>query len=96
MLKAKSRFQCLSRTNILIGRSGGTERNSLTSRPGMQEYLRDSFARNKPYDKMVEELVTATGSNAPGTAEFNGAVNFLAMKVNDEDGTLATAATANE
>jgi hypothetical protein len=81
-------------TNILIGRSGGTERNSLTSRPGMQEYLRDSFARNKPYDKMVEELVTATGSNAPGTAEFNGAVNFLAMKVNDEDGTLATAATA--
>lgn len=25
-------------TNILIGRSGGTERNSLTSREGMQKY----------------------------------------------------------
>ena len=53
-------------TNILIGRNGGTERNSLTSRPGMQKYLRDCFARNKPYDKMVYELVTATGQTAPG------------------------------
>jgi len=81
-------------TNVLIGRSGGTERNSLTNREGMQKYLRDAFARNKPYDRMVNELVTATGSNAPGEDDFNGAVNFLAMKVNDEDGTLATAATA--
>ncbi len=80
-------------TNILIGRSGGTERNSLTSRSGMQKYLRDSFARNKPYDKMVYELVTATGANSPGAENFNGAVNFLAMKVNEEGGTLATAAT---
>jgi hypothetical protein len=81
-------------TNILIGRSGGSERNSLTDRAGMQKYLRDSFARNKPYDRIVLELVTAKGSNRPGSDEFNGAVNFLAMKVNDEKGTLATAATA--
>lgn len=79
---------------ILIGRAGGTEDNSLTSREGMQKYLRDCFARNKPYNNMVYELVTATGSNSPGAANFNGAVNFLAMKVNDEKGTLATAATA--
>ena len=32
-------------TNILIGRSGGTERNSLINRDGMQKYLRDSFAQ---------------------------------------------------
>lgn len=81
-------------TNVLIGRSGGTERNSLTDRAGMQKYLRDSFARNKPYDRMVLELVTAKGSNRPGSEQFNGAVNFLAMKVNEEKGTLATAATA--
>lgn len=81
-------------TNILIGRSGGTERNSLTSREGMQKYLRDSLARNKPYDRMVYELISATGSNTPGTENFNGAVNFLAMKVNDEKATLATAQTA--
>ena len=81
-------------TNILIGRSGGTERNTLTSRAGMQKYLRDTFARNKPYNKMVYELVTATGTNSPGAENFNGAVNFLVMKVNEEKGTLATAETS--
>ena len=81
-------------TNVLIGRTGGNERNSLTNREGMQKYLRDCFARDKPYDDMAFELVTATGSNTPGEQSFNGAVNFLAMKVNQEKGTLATAATA--
>lgn len=78
-------------TNILIGRNGGNEERSLISRAGMQKYLRDSFARNKPYDVMVKELVTATGSTSPGAENFNGAVNFLIMKVNEEKGTLATA-----
>ena len=32
-------------TNVLIGRTGGTENNSMTSRAGMQKFLRDSFAR---------------------------------------------------
>lgn len=81
-------------TNILIGRSGGTERNTMISRDGMQKYLRDTFARNKPYDEMVSELVTATGSTSPGAEDFNGATNFLVMKVNEEKATLATAATA--
>jgi hypothetical protein len=81
-------------TVVLIGRAGGTEDNTLTSREGMQKYLRDCFARNKPYNNMVYELVTATGANSPGAPDFNGAVNFLAMKVNEEKGTLATAATA--
>jgi hypothetical protein len=81
-------------TNVLIGRAGGTERNTLTSREGMQKYLRDSFARNKPYDKLVYELVTAVGTTKPGSEKFNGAANYLAMKVNEEDGTLATSDTA--
>lgn len=81
-------------TNILIGRNGGMEDRSLTSRAGMQKYLRDCFARNKPYNDMVLELVTATGSTKPGTEGFNGATNFLAMKVNEEDGTQATAAVS--
>jgi Protein of unknown function (DUF1549)/Protein of unknown function (DUF1553) len=80
-------------TNILIGRNGGTEQNTLTSRPGMQKYLRDSFARNKPYDKMVYELITATGQTTPGTDGYNGATNFLIMKL-DEEGAQATAQTA--
>ncbi|QDU94175.1 DUF1549 domain-containing protein [Lignipirellula cremea] len=79
-------------TNILIGRNGGNERRSLTDRAGMQKYLRDSFARNKPYDRMVYELVTAKGSNKPGHENFNGAVNFLTMKL-EENATQATADT---
>lgn len=81
-------------TNVLIGRSGGSEQNSLTNRAGLQKYLRDSLARNKPYDKMAYELVTATGSNTPGMEDFNGAVNFLSMKVNAENATQATAETS--
>ena len=81
-------------TNLLIGRSGGTDRRSLVNREGMQKYLRDSFATNKPYDRMVHELVTATGSSTPGEPGFNGAVNFLADKVNEDKATLATATTA--
>jgi hypothetical protein len=80
-------------TNLLIGRNGGNEPRSLTSRPGMQKYLRDSFARNKPYDKMVYELVTATGSTTPGEENYNGATNFFVMKL-DENAAQATAQTA--
>lgn len=81
-------------TNILIGRNGGMEDRSLTNREGMQKYLRDCFARNRPYNDMVYELVTATGSTKPGTEDFNGATNFLAMKVNEEDAVLATSAVS--
>ncbi len=81
-------------TNILIGRSGGNERGSMISRNGMQKYLRDSFARNKPYNTLVKELVSATGSTKPGTENFNGAVNFLVDKVNEEKAVLATSSTS--
>ena len=80
-------------TNVLIGRNGGTEQNTLISRNGMQKYLRDSFARNKTYDKMVSELVSAEGSTSPGADDFNGATNFLIMKL-DEKAAQATAQTA--
>jgi len=80
-------------TNLLIGRSGGTNNRSPINRAGMQKYLRDSFARNKPYDQLVYELISATGSNTPGTDGFNGAVNFLIGKL-DENATQATADTS--
>ncbi|MFN9752289.1 MAG: DUF1549 and DUF1553 domain-containing protein [Planctomycetota bacterium] len=80
-------------TNLLIGRTGGTQNDSMISRPGMQKYLRDSFARNKPYHQLVTELVTASGRVAPGSEGFNGAANFLIVKVNEEQAAQATAAT---
>ena len=81
-------------TNLLIGRTGGTERNSMISRDGMQKFLRDSFARNKPYSKLVDQLLTATGTTTPGAEKFDGATNYLIDKVNAENGTLATASTS--
>jgi hypothetical protein len=80
-------------TNILIGRTGGTDRRALTSRAGMMAYLEGCFAENRPYDRMVSELVTATGATRPGDDDFNGAVNFLIEKM-DEGGVQATAKTA--
>jgi hypothetical protein len=80
-------------TNLLVGRNGGMERRTLVNREGMQKYLRDSFARNKTYDRMVYDLVTATGSTTPGEKDFNGATNFLVMKL-DENAAQATAQTA--
>ena len=81
-------------TNLLIGRTGGNDNNSMISRAGMQKYLRDSFARGKPYDRMVSELITATGTTTPGSKSFNGATNFLIDKVNEENASQATAQTS--
>lgn len=80
-------------TNILIGRSGGNERMTRTNRAGLTQYLRRSFERDKPYDQMVRELISATGTSKPGGKDFNGAVNFLAMKL-DEKGAQAAAQTS--
>lgn len=80
-------------TNILIGRTGGTERRSITSRAGMEEYLDSSFRDNKPYHTMVRELVTAVGGARPDMDDYNGAVNFLVEKL-DEGGVQAAAKTA--
>ncbi|MEX2142753.1 MAG: DUF1549 domain-containing protein [Pirellulales bacterium] len=80
-------------SNILIGRTGGNERRDMTSREGLQTYLRTSLLANKPYNQMVVELVSAQGVNEPGQENYNGAVNFLAGKL-DEDAVQATAKTA--
>lgn len=87
-------------TNILIGRTGGRERRSLTDREGMEQYLREAFRYNKPYDELARELITATGSCRPGDEDFNGAANFLADKMGEnprdpvQAGVQATAKTS--
>ncbi|MEX2317114.1 MAG: DUF1549 domain-containing protein [Pirellulales bacterium] len=80
-------------TNLLVGRTGGRDRNSLVSRPGIEQYLREALGYNKPYDELARELLTATGSVRPGDADFNGAANFLVDKMAD-GGVLATAKTS--
>lgn len=55
-------------TNLLIGRNTPDR----TSRLGMRKFLRESFARNRPWNEIVYDLVTAEGHY-----EENGAVNFI-------------------
>ncbi len=79
--------------NILIGRTGGNERQSLVNRDGMMRYLTETLKYNRPYDQMAKELITAAGSCRPTDADFNGAANFLADKM-AENGVQATAKTS--
>ena len=80
-------------TNLLIGRSGGTERRSLINRDGLQQSLRRALVRDMPYDRMVYELIAAKGVSKPGAEGFNGFVNFLAGSL-QENAVQATAKTS--
>ncbi|MFM7035564.1 MAG: DUF1549 domain-containing protein [Planctomycetia bacterium] len=79
-------------TTILIGRDVA---NGMVNRPGMRQYLRRAFSKNIPYDRLMVELVTATGvnRNTRGEDDFNGATNFLSGKM-EENGVQAAAKTA--
>ena len=55
-------------TNLSIGRR--TPRR--TSRLGMRKFYREAFAKNRPWNEIVKDLVSAEGH-----FERNGAVNFL-------------------
>lgn len=71
-------------TNLLIGRSNPRGVN----RPALQKYLREAFARNRPWNEVVGEFIAATGR-----PEENGAANFLLAHVNNQ-AVPATAITA--
>src|SRR5690606_36165045 len=64
-------------TNILIGRTGGTDRRSIVRGEGIQQSLRRAFLTNKSFDQLVEKLASQQGSSKPGVAAFKDAVNFL-------------------
>ena len=80
-------------TNALVGRTGGRQRRSLINRSALESFLEESIRNNKSYDQLVLELVDAVGSTDPEAEDFNGAVNFLVEKL-DEDAVQATAKTA--
>lgn len=80
-------------SNVLVGRAGGSDEDRLTNREGLQQALRRSLQRNISYDRLVYQLVSASGVSAPGGEDFNGFVNFLANKMG-EDGVQATAKTS--
>ena len=60
--------------NNLIGR----QTPDRVSRRGLQKFLRESFAKNRGWNEIVADLLTAEGH-----FEENGAVNFLISHLND-------------
>ena len=86
-------------TNLCIGR--GTPRR--VSRAGMTQFFRNSFARNRPWDGVVFDLISAVGAFDNEPREYsngqpipaNPAVNYMLaqMQMNDEM-VQATAKTA--
>lgn len=80
-------------TNLLLGRKADGDRRGLVNRNGLEIYLRDAFAENRPYDRLVHELISANGANNPDDEGFNGAVNFLLDNL-QEKATPATTKTA--
>jgi Protein of unknown function (DUF1549)/Protein of unknown function (DUF1553) len=75
--------------NVLLGRGVGIDANELANREGLEKYLRDAFARNRSFDLIVKDLLTATGTGQPGSDQFNGAANYL-MAASDDRGITAT------
>ncbi len=72
-------------TNLCIGRQ--TPRR--TSRRAMQKFFREAFAKNRSWNVVVRDLVTAEGH-----FEENGAVNYLLAQMTMRDqGVQATAKT---
>jgi hypothetical protein len=63
-------------TNILIGR----QTPDRTSRAGMEKFLREAFARNRPWNDITYDILTASGH-----FEENGAVNFLLAQMTMRD-----------
>ncbi len=80
-------------TNVLIGRTGGTQEDSPVSREGLQQYIRDSLLENKPFDLMAMELISATGTNDATDDDFNGATNFVLSGL-ENHGALAASKTS--
>lgn len=73
-------------TNNCIGR--GTPRR--VSRTGMSRFFREVFARNRPWNDVVVDIITAEGH-----FEKNGAVNYvLAQMQNNDEAVQLTAKTA--
>ena len=72
-------------TNLAIGQQTPDK----TSRLGMQRFFREAFAKNRPWNEVVHDLVAAEGH-----FEENGATNFLLAQMTMQDeGVLATAKT---
>lgn len=72
-------------TNLAIGQQTPMR----VSRKGMQKFFREAFTKNRPWNEIVVDIVSAEGH-----FEENGAVNYLLAQMQmPDDGVQATAKT---
>lgn len=67
-------------TTIWTNLSIGQETPRRVSRDGMQKFYREAFGKNRPWNEIVSDLITAEGHY-----EENGATNFLLAQMQDDD-----------
>ena len=89
----RARWQATEWANLLIGRTGGTNRRSLAHRDSFMAFLTEAFEDNRPYDEITRRLITAKGSVRPEDEDHDPAASYLADKM-AENGVQATAKTA--
>lgn len=76
-------------TNNCVGRGQPRGNNKPFSREGMEKFFREAFAKNRPWDDIVIDLMTSEGH-----WEENGAVNYtLAQMQMNDDAVQLTAKT---
>ncbi len=85
-----TQFWSESLATMLLGK---VQNEPTINRETFVEYLALSVSENKPYDQLVRELISATGSPQPNAANFNGATNFLLSHF-DQNGVTATSETS--
>lgn len=67
-------------TTIWTNLSVGQQTPQRVSRDGMQKFYREAFGKNRPWNEIVVDLITAEGHY-----EENGATNFLLAQMQDRD-----------
>ena len=60
--------------HLLIGREPF---GPIVDGEAFREFLRASFVENRPWNALVESILTASGENRPGSDQSNGAVNYF-------------------
>ncbi|MGC1274200.1 MAG: DUF1549 and DUF1553 domain-containing protein [Planctomycetaceae bacterium] len=76
-------------TTIWTNLSIGQQTPDRTSRMGMTRFYREAFAKNRPWNEVVHDLLTAEGH-----FEENGAVNFLLAQMTMPDEQVQATAKA--
>jgi hypothetical protein len=63
-------------TDVFLSAESVTD-SGLARREGMLQYFRRALLDGRSFDRIAEDLLTASGSGLPGAADYNGAANFL-------------------